>query len=114
MPKTVYQVEEIELQDGSVATLRPLNIKAMKAFQKTLEGLKTAETDEQATDIFVDLTAICLAKELPDLVADRDALEEALDIETIYRVLEICGGLKLNDENLIQAAIMSQAQAGLS
>lgn len=110
MAKTVYTVEEVELQDGSVVQLRPLNIKNLRLFNDKLKELQATPdgetlTEDQALDKMLDLAAICLKNKLPDLVADREKLEEALDIDTIYKVIEKCGGIKLNDPNLIAAAL---------
>jgi hypothetical protein len=41
---------------------------------------------------------------LPDLAGNREALEEALDVPTIWKIIEVCGGIKLGDPNLIAAA----------
>jgi hypothetical protein len=41
---------------------------------------------------------------LPELAADKEALEEALDVPTIWKIMEICGGIKLGDPNLMAAA----------
>ena len=68
-------------------------------------------TEEQTLDILIDACAVAIEKQVPDLVKDRDLLEDALDIPTINRILEVCGGIKMDaDPNLIAAA----TQAGLS
>jgi hypothetical protein len=41
------------------------------------------------------------------LVADKDKLEDALDMPTINRILEVCGGIKLDDPNLLAAAVLA-------
>ncbi len=109
MAKTVYTVEEVELQDGTIVELRPLNIKNLRLFQDKFKEMQSVEgetlSDDDALSKLVDLVAICLKSKLPELVADRDALEEALDIETMYVVIEKCGGIKLNDPNLVAAAL---------
>jgi hypothetical protein len=75
----------------------------MAAVQKTQES-----TDENATlSILIDACAVALETQLPDLVSDRDALEEALDVPTINRILEVCGGIKMDDPNLIAAAVLA-------
>jgi hypothetical protein len=48
-----------------------------------------------------------LEAQLPDLVKDRDKLEDALDVPTINRILEVCGGIKLDDPNLVAAAVLA-------
>jgi hypothetical protein len=117
MATTVYTPEDIVLQDGTEVTLKPLNIKGVKVFQRQLreyndylEGIRTqqGEPDEEKTiDMFTEMTKTCLRTQLPDLVADEDAFEEALDIETIFKVLEVCAGIKFNDPNLQAAASLS-------
>ena len=108
MATTVYDVEEITLQNGSKITLKPLSIKELRKFmsaiQKTsIEGL----TEDQTLDILIDACAVAIEKQLPDLVADRDQLEDALDVPTINRILEVCGGIKMDDPNLLAAAVLA-------
>jgi len=118
MATTVYTTEEIELQDGTVVTLKPLNLKGVRVFQEQLKRyndylLSLVESgnqnpDEDKTlDMFKEMTKVCLQREAPELVSDDDAFEEALDIDTIFKVLEVCAGIKLNDPNLQAAALMS-------
>jgi len=60
-------------------------------------------------DLLIDACAVALEKQLPDLVADRDAFEDVLDVPTINRILEVCGGIKMDDPNLLaQAALAGQ------
>ena len=107
MSTTVYDVEEIELQNGAKVKLKPLSIKQLRKFMAAVQ--KTQEsTDENATlSILIDACAVALETQLPDLVSDRDALEEALDVPTINRILEVCGGIKMDDPNLIAAAVLA-------
>jgi hypothetical protein len=117
MATTVYTTEEIKLQDGTVVTLKPLNLKGVREFQKQLkeynEYLQEIVDDgeqpneDKTLDMFKEMTKICLRRDLPDLVDDDDAFEDALDLDTIFRVLEVCAGIKLNDPNLQAAALMS-------
>ena len=114
---TVYTTEEITLQDGTVVTLKPLNLKGVRVFQKQLKEyneylMELADTqgqpDEDKTlDMFKEMTKTCLKREAPELVENDESFEEALDIDTIFRVLEVCAGIKLNDPNLQAAALMS-------
>jgi hypothetical protein len=102
MAKTVYTTEVIELQNGAEVELRPLNIKGIRLFNdkfKAFQDSEVQESDQKSMDVLVELAGICLKRDLPELVADQDALEEALDIDTIYKILEICGGLDLKGIN---------------
>ena len=70
---------------------------------------KTAEsnTEDETLSVLIDACAVALEKQLPDLVSDRDALEDALDVPTINRILEVCGGIKMDDPNLLAAAVLA-------
>jgi hypothetical protein len=104
---TVYDIEEIVLQDGSKLTLKPLSIKDLRSFMQTIEKTKDSVTEDDTLNVLIDACVIAMAKQLPDLVADRDKLEDALDMPTITKILEVCGGIKLDDPNLLAAAVLA-------
>ena len=66
-----------------------------------------ATTEDQSLTVLIDACAIALEVQLPELIKDRDKLEEALDVPTINRILEVCGGIKLDDPNLVAAAVLA-------
>ena len=99
MATTVYDVEEVTLQNGKAVKLKPLSIKELRKFMIAIK--KTGESQTE------DACAIALEKQLPELVADRDAFEDALDVPTMNRILEVCGGIKLDDPNLLAAAVLA-------
>jgi hypothetical protein len=106
---TVYTTEDIVLQDGSEITLKRLNIKNQRLFMKRFTNLEVTETDDEATDQMIELAQICLRGVLKNTkfeekAEDNDWLEEALDEPTIYKIIEVCAGIKLNDPNLLAAA----------
>ena len=107
MANTVYSVEEITLQDGSTAKLKPLSIKELREFMIALQGAADSTTETETLNVLIDAVAVALKKQLPELVADRDALEDALDVPTINRILEVCGGIKMDDPNLLAAAVLA-------
>lgn len=104
MATSVYTTEEVELQDGSKVTLRPNVIKRQKRFMQAMETLEQPGSQIEAYDQILDLAAICLEGVAPELSADRDKMEDVLDEPTIYKIIEVCGGIKLNDPNLLAAA----------
>ena len=107
MATKVYDVEEIELQDGSKVKLKPLSIKELRKFMEAIKKTAEVSTEEETLNILIDACAVALEKQLPDLVKDRDALEDALDVPTINRILEVCGGIKMDDPNLLAAAVLA-------
>ncbi len=107
MATTVYNVEEVTLQNGAVVKLKPLTIKELRKFMQAIQRTGEAVTEDETLDILIDAVAVALEKQQPELVANRDLLEDALDVPTINRILEVCGGIKLDDPNLLAAAVLA-------
>jgi hypothetical protein len=122
-----YDPVELQLQDGTDVTLKPLNIGRLKRFMKSWSRFKDVdlEADELAAfDIYIDCAGIALEPNLGQKFETkgegeeflnpkyREYLEDTLDMESIFKILEVCGGLKLNDPNLLEA--VARAQAGMN
>ena len=107
MATKIYDTEEIELQDGSKAVLKPLTIKDLRKFMEAINKTQDSKTELETLTVLIDACAVALEKQLPDLVKDRDKLEDALDVPTINRILEVCGGIKMDDPNLLAAAVLA-------
>jgi hypothetical protein len=104
---TVYDVEEITLQNGAKVTLKPLTIKELRKFMSVIQKTSEITSEDETLTILIDACAVALERQQPDLVKDRDALEDALDVPTINRILEVCGGIKMDDPNLLAAAVLA-------
>jgi len=104
---TVYDVEEIQLQNGAIVKLKPLTIKELRKFMVAIAKTAEATTEDETLSILIEACAVALEKQLPDLVKDIDAFEDTLDVPTINRILEICGGIKMDDPNLLAAAVLA-------
>jgi hypothetical protein len=105
---TVYDVVEIQLSDGSTVTLKPLPIKQLRKFMEIVNsmGIDESKTELDAMDQFVEAAVICLeGLGRPDL-ADKDKFEELVEVPTMMKILEVAGGLKLTDPNLLGAALV--------
>ena len=73
-------------------------------------SLETVNTEDESIDQMLSLAEICIEQVDKELAADREKLEEVLDNPTIYKLIEICAGIKLNDPNLLAAAAQAMAQ----
>ena len=123
MANTVYDSETIGLQDGTEVTLAPLAIGRLRRFMKAWGEFANLENEDQAFDIYVNCCGIALEKDLKDkfektadvdkVITDeyREYLEDVLDMDTIYHILDVCGGLKLNDPKLLAEAERLAAEA---
>lgn len=119
MATEVYTTEEIRLLDETEVELRPLPIaklrKFMRMWSQHIQGVtkRIAEnedkdeadrdfdeadlTDEQFTT-FIKMCALGLSSQLQGEKTDKQFiayLEDVLDEQTIYKILEMTGGLKL-------------------
>lgn len=111
MATKIYESVELELLDGKTITVKPLSIKnlreVMKAWGKTAE----VETEDDFLEVLVECTQIAMKQFAPDLAGDRELLEDAVDLQTMYKILEVGADIKLNDPNQLKAAM---ELAGLS
>jgi len=63
---TVYTVEEVELQDGQTATLKPLVIKRLRHFMKMIGEMESFDSQEAIEDVMMNCAAFCIAREHPE------------------------------------------------
>ena len=70
----------------------------MKAFEKIAD---VAEDNEKSMDMLMECVKIALKQYKPELAADAKALEDLLDLPTVYKIVENASGIKLSETNLI-------------
>lgn len=122
MATKAFTATEIALQDETDVTIRPLPIGRLRRFMDAWAQIRELGEDDDGYDVFVNCCGIALEHEfkgkfdaLKATVEQREAgaflseeykeyLEEVLDLETIYVVLDVAGGIKLNDPKLMEAA----------
>ena len=108
MATTVYDVVDIELSNGDTITLKPLPIKQLRKFMEIIKTMDQAENESEdaAMDVFIQAAMLCLETIKPEYSTDKDKFEEFIEIPTMMKILEIAGGLKLTDPNLLGAALV--------
>ena len=100
MATSVYQPVDIELFSGKVVTLRPLKLSLLRKFMKEFDGLsKVADDNDKSLSKMVDCVAIAMSQYDPELAADKAALEDELDLPTLYRIIEVASGIKMDDSD---------------
>ena len=133
MANEVFRIVEITLQDGTDVRLRPLPIGPLRRFMSAWEATNDLTENEDGFDVLINCSGIALESTFKGnemfpngLRADADEREkgevlsekykeyltETLDLDTIYLVLEVCGGIKLNDPKLLEAAEKALMEAG--
>jgi hypothetical protein len=104
MATQVYETSEITLIDGTVISMRPLKISLLRKFMKRFEDIaKVAEDNEKSMDVLIDCVQIAMEQYSPALAADKEALEDNLDLPSVYAVIEAAAGIKFDDEGNVAA-----------
>jgi hypothetical protein len=95
----LFKGTEITFSDGKKRVIKPLTIKHLREFMKVANEMKSNDeagmTDEDI-DKMIAAASIALRKADPELAANRDLLEDILDLRTFGEVMAAAMG---NDPN---------------
>jgi hypothetical protein len=94
MPTKIYEVEEIELIDGTVLELSPLKIKYLREFMETFNKIHSNLSDEESIAMLSNCARIAMKQYYPSIKTIED-LEDSVDLPTIYKILDVCAGIKV-------------------
>jgi hypothetical protein len=108
MATSVYETVEIELMDGEKISLRPLKISLLREFMVEFQKISQqdiAEDNIASMDLLLDCAVIAMKQYKVEL-AKKELLEEIVDLPTVYKIIEVASGIKLNDPNALAAALV--------
>jgi hypothetical protein len=92
----------VVLIDGTKISVRPLKISLLRPFMKKFEGIAAvAEDNDKSMSILMECVQIAMQQYEPELAKDLKALEENLDLPTVYKIVEAASGTNLSDSALI-------------
>jgi hypothetical protein len=98
MATKIYDTKKILLVDDREVIAAPLKIKYLREFLETFETIKQAKTDEQSISILAQCALIAMKQYCPS-IKTIDDLEDSLDLPTIYEVIDIAAGIKINQKS---------------
>jgi inhibitor of KinA sporulation pathway (predicted exonuclease) len=102
MATTTIGQTEIELMDGTKITVRPLKVSLLRSFLKKFGEISEVATDnDKSMDILMECVQIAMRQYKPEIADDLKALEENLDLPTVYKVVEAASGIVLDDANVL-------------
>lgn len=113
MATSVYEVQELILDDGTTVTCKPANIKVLRKGNELLANLSDVEDNDEGIQKLLDIVCLCLKRQRPEFervdedgktVTNYELMEELFDMDTMFKVIEIFLGVKLNDPKLLEAA----------
>jgi inhibitor of KinA sporulation pathway (predicted exonuclease) len=101
MATTVDEAAEIVLVDGTKIAVRPLKISLLRDFMKKFEGIaKVADDNDKSMDLLIECVQIAMRQYKPEIADDLKALEDNIDLPTVYRVVEAASGVKMAEMGL--------------
>ena len=104
MATKVIKSEKVTLQDGTVVDVKPLNVKNLRKFMDVTKKFGGAKDEDEGLDLLVDAVQISLLAVDEEKFADREYLEDVLDMNSISDIMRIAGGVDINsDPNLPDA-----------
>lgn len=110
MATTVYKSENIKLFDGTEIELIPLKIKYLREFMDTFNNIKNTSNDDEAIAVLVECVRVCMKQYHPEISRRAEDVEDHLDLPTIYKVLEVAAGIKINKSS--EEKVKDQAAEG--
>ena len=100
MATTVNEEKTITLIDGTQITVRPLKISLLRPFMKKFEGIAAvADDNDKSINLLMECVQIAMQQYKPELAGDAKALEESLDLPTVYKIVEEASGVKLSESS---------------
>lgn len=102
MATTVNETKTVSLMDGTSIEVRPLKISLLREFMKKFEGIAAvADNNDKSMNLLIECVQIALKQYKPELAGDAKALEEVLDLPTVYKIVEEASGITLGDSSLV-------------
>ena len=99
MATTIYKSDIIHLFDGTELEITPLKIKYLREFMTAFDKVKTTKNDDEAIAALVECVRICMKQYYPPISKKIEDIEDSIDLQTIYTVLDIAAGIKINKKS---------------
>jgi len=98
MATKIYDTAYVYLIDGTELYLTPLKIKYLRQFMEAFENIKSANNDEDSIIALVECSRVAMKQYYPQIKTTED-VEDNFDLESIYTILDIAGGIKIQDSS---------------
>lgn len=95
MATKIYETAIIQLLDGTELYISPLKLKYLRQFMEQFEALKGTKSDHEAIEELSKCASIAMKQYNPN-IKTLEEFEDSVDLETIYTILEVAAGIKIN------------------
>lgn len=98
MTTTINEEKKITLIDGTVIDVRPLKISLLRDFMKKFDAIaEVADDNDKSMNLLMECVQIALKQYKPEIATDVKALEDLIDLPTVYKIVEEASGIKLGE-----------------
>ena len=111
MATKVYETGIIYLVDGTEIFLSPLKIKYLREFMDLFDFVKQAKDDYEAIEHLSRCATVTMKQYCPSIKTIED-LEDNVDLPTIYKILDVAAGIKINKENKEETVKKQATESG--
>jgi hypothetical protein len=108
MATKVYTTDNVHLFDGTELEISPLKIKYLREFMVAFDDIKNAKNDDEAIGTLVECVRVCMKQYHPDISKTVEDVEDNVDMPTIYKILDISAGIKINKKS--EEPVKNQAE----
>lgn len=96
----------VTLIDGTEIPVRPLKLSLLRPFMAKFALLSSvSEDNDKSMDILIDCAQIAMKQFKPELAEDKAALEELLDLPTVYEIIDAASGVQNNDASAVLTSL---------
>jgi hypothetical protein len=108
MATKVYTTDNVYLFNGTELEISPLKIKYLREFMVAFNNIKNAKNDDEAIGTLVECVRVCMKQYYPDISKTVEDVEDNVDMPTIYKILDISAGIKINKKS--EEPVKNQAE----
>ena len=99
MATTIYKSATIYLVDGTELEIIPLKIKYLREFMDAFSNVKNTKSNDEAIEKLVECVRICMKQYYPRISRSVEDIEDNVDMQTIYTIIDIAAGIKINKKS---------------
>jgi hypothetical protein len=98
MDKAIYNTQYVYTIYDKEIEISPLKIKYMREFMECFKNIHKANTRSEAVDVIAKCVQISMKQFCPEISKSIEDIEDSFDLQTLYDILELAGGIKFNKE----------------
>ena len=93
---TINEAKKLTLIDGTEINVRPLKVSLLREFMKKFDEIvKVADDNDKTIGVLLECVQIAMRQYKPELADDLKALEDNIDLPTVYQIVEEAAGIKM-------------------